>query len=103
MVLLETNPSKAREIARKNLATYLVLPNYRNNLKWIGFSDADLDQGGSDRLVDGLVAWGDEKAIEKRIREHHDAGADHVCIQSFRHDGSVGADERVLAAFAPRR
>ncbi len=103
MLLLETTPSVAREIARKNLKTYLALPNYLNNLKWIGFSDADFAQGGSDRLVDALVAWGDEKALEKRIRQHHDAGADHVCIQSFRPDGQVGADERVLAAFAPGR
>ncbi len=103
MVLLETTPSRAREIARKNLKTYLGLPNYRNNLKWLGFEDGDFEEGGSDRLVDALVAWGDEVAISARIREHHDAGADHVCIQAFRSDGQLGADERLLAALAPRR
>jgi probable F420-dependent oxidoreductase len=103
MVLLETDPSNARRIARQNLRIYLALPNYQANLRWLGFSDADFQDGGSDRVVDAIVAWGDEKAIAARIRAHHDAGADHVCIQAFRPDGSPGPDLRILQALAPAR
>ena len=103
MVLLETDASKARAIARSNMALYLGLPNYRNNLKWLGFEDRDFENGGSDRLVDAIVAWGDAKVIGDRIQAHLDAGADHVCIQPFRGDGERGFDRRVLEAFAPAR
>jgi probable F420-dependent oxidoreductase len=103
MVMLETDAANARAVARKNIEIYLGLPNYQNNLKWMGYDDADFAGGGSDRLVDAIVAWGDEKGIADRIRAHHDAGADHVCIQAFRPDGQPGADERVLELFAPAR
>ncbi len=101
MVLFETDATNARRIARQNLATYLGLPNYRNN--WIaqGFEEADFADGGSDRLVDAIVCWGDEAAIAQRIQEHRDAGADHVCIQPFRPDGQGGPDLRILEALAP--
>ena len=102
MVLRETDPSKARAIARKNLAIYLSLPNYQNGWRWLGFGDEDFASGGSDRLIDAVVAWGDEKAIEARIQAHYDAGADHVCIQPFRPDGEPGPDLRLLEALAPR-
>ena len=101
MVLLETDASKARAIARRNLRIYLGLPNYQANLRWLGYSDADFQDGGSDRIVDAIVAWGDEKAIAARIRAHRDAGADHVCIQPFRPDGAAGPDTRILEALAP--
>jgi probable F420-dependent oxidoreductase len=100
-VLLERNPSRARELARGTLRIYLGLPNYRRNLLSLGFAEADLDGGGSDRLVDALVAWGDEKAISARIQAHHDAGADHVCIQPIHPEGQPIPDERVIQAFAP--
>ena len=80
-VVLETDASTAREIARLHLKTYLELPNYSNNWKRQGFTDDDLSDGGSDRLVDSLVVWGDETTIAARLQEHRDAGADHVCIQ----------------------
>lgn len=80
-VVLETDPSTARQIARVHMATYLGLPNYTRNLRRLGFGDADLADGGSDRLVDAIVAWGDVDAIVARVRAHHDAGADHVCVQ----------------------
>ena len=102
MVLRETDPAKARAVARKNLTVYLGLPNYQNNWKWLGFDDADFASGGSDRLIDAIVAWGDEEAIEARIQAHFDAGADHVCIQPFRPDGEPGPDVRLLEALAPR-
>jgi probable F420-dependent oxidoreductase len=81
-VVLETDPDRARTLARGHLAIYLQLPNYTNNLRRLGFGDPDFAGGGSDRLVDALVAWGDEDAIVARVREHRDAGADHVCIQA---------------------
>jgi probable F420-dependent oxidoreductase len=80
-VILETDPERARSIARTNLAGYFTLPNYTNNWKRLGFGDDEIADGGSDRLIDALVAWGDEDAIASRIREHRDAGASHVCIQ----------------------
>jgi len=101
MVLRETDPTRARETARKAMAIYLGLPNYQNNLKWLGFEDADFADGGSDRVVDAIVAWGDEDAIRARVQAHWDAGADHVCIQPLRADGNPGADMRLLEALAP--
>ena len=98
MVLNETDASKAREISRGHLKIYLGLPNYRNNLLEFGFEEEDFKGGGSDRLVDAIVAWGDEKVIRDRIQAHWDAGADHVCIQAFRPDGGAGPDERLLAS-----
>ena len=80
-VVLEADPATARAIARTHLAGYLGLPNYTNNWKRFGFTDDDLADGGSDRLVDAFVAWGGEDDISKRVQAHRDAGADHVCVQ----------------------
>lgn len=80
-IILETDPAKARAIARKFLAIYLGLPNYTNNFLRLGFQESDISGGGSDKLIDAVVAWGDLKTALDRIREHHSAGADHVCIQ----------------------
>ena len=81
MVVLDTDPTTARDTARKNMAVYLRAPNYVNNLKRFGFTDEDVADGASDRLVDAIVAWGDVDAIVDRVRAHHDAGADHVAVQ----------------------
>jgi probable F420-dependent oxidoreductase len=80
-VVLERDPARAREIARAHMALYLELPNYVNNLRECGFGDVDLRDGGSDRLVDALVAWGDESVVAERFAAHRQAGADHVAIQ----------------------
>lgn len=80
-VVLETDPERARAIVRHHLSGYLSLPNYVNNWKRLGITDDDIADGGSDRLIDSLVAWGDEAAIAARVQEHRDAGADHVAIQ----------------------
>jgi probable F420-dependent oxidoreductase len=80
-VLLETDAKRARELARLHVSRYLELPNYTNNLLRHGFTGADLADGGSDRLVDAIVAWGDEQDIAARVGAHLNAGADHVCIQ----------------------
>jgi probable F420-dependent oxidoreductase len=80
-VVLESDPAKAREIARAHTSRYLMLPNYVNNLRGLGFTDRDVVNGGSDRLVDAIVAWGDMTAVIDRVRAHQSAGADHVCVQ----------------------
>src|SRR5262249_28137833 len=80
-VVLETDLAKARKIGREFLEIYLKLPNYTNNFLWLGFDENDFRNGGSDRLIDAIIAWGDLNAIRNRIREHHSAGADHVCVQ----------------------
>jgi probable F420-dependent oxidoreductase len=82
-VMLETNADVARGVGRKVLATYLSLENYVSNWRREGFTDEDFANGGSDRFIDAMVAWGDENAIKARIREHWSAGADHVCIQTL--------------------
>jgi probable F420-dependent oxidoreductase len=86
-VALTTDADLARTLGRDHLAHYLVLPNYTNNLRRLGFDDADFAAGGSDRLIDALVGWGNESAIESRVRQHRDAGANHVCIQVLSPDG----------------
>jgi probable F420-dependent oxidoreductase len=99
-VVLETDRTRAHATARLHLKTYLGLPNYSNNWKRQGFTDDDLADGGSDRLVDALVAWGDVDAIAERVQAHRDAGADHVCVQLI---GAPGApmDRSAWRALAP--
>jgi len=80
-VVLETDPGFARELARGHMKWYLRLPNYTNNLRRLGYSDQDLDGGGSDRLVDAIVAWGDLEQVADRVRAHLEAGADSVSVQ----------------------
>ncbi|MGA2715678.1 MAG: LLM class F420-dependent oxidoreductase [Bryobacteraceae bacterium] len=80
-VVLETDPDKARETGREFLGFYLTLPNYANNFLKLGFDESDFKGGGSTRLIDAIIAWGDLDAIRNRIRAHQSAGADHVCIQ----------------------
>ena len=80
-VILEADPAKARVAAREYMKTYVPrLPNYRNNLLELGYTEADFANGCSDRLVDDIVVWGDVATIKTRIQAHYDAGADHVCI-----------------------
>lgn len=98
-VVLETDPSIAREIARSQMAHYLTLPNYVNNLLRLGFTTDDVEHR-TDRLVDAIVAWGDVEAIRARVQAHHDAGADHVAIQVLPFDDPerVRRDWREIAA-----
>ena len=86
-VILDPNPESARALGRAFLSTpYSTLSNYTNTWLAHGYSEADLQDGGSDALIDGLLAWGDEAAIAARIGEHHDGGADHVCMHVVTHD-----------------
>ncbi|MGW4883169.1 LLM class F420-dependent oxidoreductase [Streptomyces murinus] len=80
-VVLEQNPTRAREIARAYLARYLELPNYTNNFLRLGFDESDVANGGSDRLIDAVFAWGDDDRIRRRVHAFHEAGADHVALQ----------------------
>ncbi|TGD76140.1 TIGR03620 family F420-dependent LLM class oxidoreductase [Mangrovimicrobium sediminis] len=102
-VILETSPSRAREIARRVIGHSLPLLNYRNSFLRQGFTEADLAGGGSDRLIDALVAWGDESAIRARLQAHRDAGADQVCVQVLpAQEGNLApADEKILELLAP--
>lgn len=98
-VVLETDPDKARTVAREMVTRYFIAPNYTNNWLRLGFTPDDFAGAGSDRLVDALVAWGDVATVLARIEEHHQAGADHVCVQVLGDSGELPrAGYRELAA-----
>jgi len=102
-VILESDSAKARAAARQHMSFYVTqLPNYRNNLKALGWRDADFENGCSDRLVDAIVAWGSPEKIQERIQAHLTAGATHVCLQALRADGSPLPDLRALEVLAPK-
>ena len=84
--VLGEDPAAARATARRHMKRYLDLDNYTNNLRRLGWGDDDLAAGGSDKLVDAVVAWGSAGAIKSRIDEHRKRGADHVCLQVVRAD-----------------
>ncbi len=100
-VCLTTDADKARTIGRQVLGIYMDLPNYRNSWKREGFTDDDLSNGGSDRFIDAIMTWGDEKALEARVQEHLDAGASHVCIQPINPDNPSLPCMRAIEALAP--
>jgi probable F420-dependent oxidoreductase len=106
VAMLEKDAGKARRAARAVIAFYLGLANYLQSLRSIGFDESDFADGGSDRLVDAMIAWGDEQALRERIAEHYRAGATHVCVTLLRSEGSAREralpDERALDALAPR-
>jgi probable F420-dependent oxidoreductase len=97
-VFLTTDRDEGRRVARAHVAFYLKLPNYVNNLKSLGYGDEDLSGDGSDRLLDAVVAWGNESDIAKRVTEHLDGGADHVLLQPL---GPLDQAVRQLEALAP--
>jgi probable F420-dependent oxidoreductase len=94
--VLSTDPGEARRIGRAFARHYLALPNYANNLRRLGWSDEDIANDGSDRLIDAVIAWGDVDAIVARVKAHLDGGADHVCVQ-LRVDSSA---DPALAGYA---
>jgi probable F420-dependent oxidoreductase len=102
-VVLSSEPAEARAMARKRLATYFQLPNYTNNLRRLGYTEDDLADGWSDRLVDRLVAWGGLDRVGERIAEQRAAGADHVCLQVLTDDPAAlpRAEWRELATLIP--
>lgn len=88
-VVLETDPDKARAIARRGIGMFIGFPSYQANLRRLGFGDDDLIPGGSDRLIDATVAWGTLDQVDARIREHHAAGADHVALHVLTERGGL--------------
>ena len=95
----ETDPDRARGQARAWAKHYLELPNYAANLVRMGASPEDLAAGGSDRLIDATIAWGQADDVAARVREHLEAGADHVCVQFVGDDVGAGIPAyRALAA-----
>ncbi len=102
LVMLETDASKARTAARRYMQIYMAIDHYLHRLRALGFYDEDFTNGGSDRLVDAIVAWGSETQIRDRMATQFNAGANHVCIVPLRSDGGLGADDRGLEALAPR-
>jgi len=102
-VVLESDATKARAVARRFMSNYVPrLPNYTNNLRMLGWKDAEFESGCSDRLGDAIVAWGSEARIRERVDAHFKAGATHVCIQPIRVDGQPGPDVHAVEALAPR-
>lgn len=99
-VTIETDPAKARALGRKELARYMVLPNYRNNWLREGFTEDDLSNGGSDRFIDAMCLWGDAETIKHGLRAHFTAGATHVCVQPVHDDNDFAARDRMLKALA---
>ncbi|MGH2706052.1 MAG: TIGR03620 family F420-dependent LLM class oxidoreductase [Actinomycetota bacterium] len=99
-VVLETDPTTAHEVARGHMRRYMRLRNYRENLLRHGFTEEDLEAGGSDSLTDALVAWGDPEAILERVRAHHEAGADHVAVQVLARNGGFPLDDITAVAAA---
>jgi len=100
-VCLCEDPDVARAAARSASAMYLSAPNYFNNWFRLGFDESDLQDGGSDRLMDAMVLWGSKEQIGQKLQGYFDAGADHVAIQAIRTDGVPGPDWDALEAFAP--
>jgi probable F420-dependent oxidoreductase len=96
-VVVEPDPEVARRAAREYAATYLRLRNYTTNLQRFGFTEADIEGGGSDRLIDAVIPHGEPAAIAEAVRAHFDAGADHVCLQPLGHGGVPVADCEALA------
>ncbi|MFL2534659.1 MAG: TIGR03620 family F420-dependent LLM class oxidoreductase [Candidatus Azotimanducaceae bacterium] len=100
-VICEENPEKARATARPVAKIYHMLPNYRNNWLRMGLTDSDIDDL-SDRFIDATFAWGSMDQIRNRIQAHHDAGADHVCIQPIHPEmGMAVLDWDCLEALSP--
>jgi probable F420-dependent oxidoreductase len=88
-VILHTDLGKAKQQARAFMGGYLTAARHqRNNMRRMGFTEEDLADGGSDRLVDALISYGDKDRIAARVKEHFDAGADHVCVQVLTQDKS---------------
>ena len=97
-VVVEEDAERAREDARAFAATYLGLTNYTSNLLRFGFTERDLEDGGSDRLIDAVIPHGSPEAIAEAVQAHFDAGADHVCLQPLGHGPAPLEDYRALAA-----
>jgi probable F420-dependent oxidoreductase len=97
-VCLETDAAKARALGRRELERYMAMPNYRNNWLRLGFTEAELAGGGSDRFIDAMVLWGDAAEVKRKLGAHFAAGATHLCLQPVHAPGDWTARDRTLAA-----
>jgi probable F420-dependent oxidoreductase len=97
-VVVEPDAETGRGIAREYAAGYLRRSNYTRNLLRFGFTERDVADGGSDRLIDTVVPHGSPERIAESVRAHLDAGADHVCLQPLGHGPAPLDDYRALAA-----
>jgi len=103
MVMLESEAARARAAVREFMRFYLNAPPYQHNFRAMGFGDADFAHGGSDHLIDSVIAWGDESVLRERISAHYRAGADHVYLIPLSASGGRLPEMRVLEALAPAR
>ena len=101
-VCVETDRARARALGRRELARYMALPNYVNNWLRLGFTEAELADGGSDRFIDAMVLSGDAEAVKRGLRAHFEAGATHVCLQPVTEDGDTRHRDAMLEALADR-
>ena len=99
-VTIETDPAKARALGREELSRYMTLDNYRNAWLGMGFSEADLADGGSDGFIDQMVLWGTAGQVKAGLRAHFAAGATHVAIQPVHAPGDTAGRDAMLAALA---
>jgi len=99
-VTIETDPAKARALGREELSRYMALDNYRNAWLGMGFTEADLSNGGSDAFIDAMVLWGDAETVKAGLRAHRTAGATHVAIQPVHAVGDIAGRDSMLAALA---
>ena len=99
-VTIETDPVKARALGREELSRYMVLDNYRNAWLGMGFTEADLADGGSDTFIDAMVLWGSADQVKAGLREHMTAGATHVAIQPVHAPGDIKGRDAMLATLA---
>ena len=97
-ICLETDPARARAIGRAELLRYMGMPNYRNNWLRIGFTEADLEGGGSDAFIDAMVLHGDVATVRRGIAAHFAAGATHVCLQPLHAEGDFTSRDAALKA-----
>ena len=102
-ICLTNDPGIGRSIARKQMARYMSLENYRNNWLRLGFTEEEVSGEGADRFIDAMVVWGSERTIQDCIEDHFKSGANQVVLQAFRADGGMGIDLKALAAFSPGR
>ncbi|PPQ31803.1 hypothetical protein CCS01_16420 [Rhodopila globiformis] len=99
-VTIETDPLRARALGREELSRYMVLDNYRNAWLGMGFTEADLANGGSDAFIDQMVLWGSADQVKAKLKAHFDAGATHVAIQPVHPVGDTAARDAILKALA---
>jgi probable F420-dependent oxidoreductase len=97
-VTIETDPGRARALGRAELSRYMVLDNYRNCWLGLGFTEAELANGGSDAFIDQMVLWGSPDKVKDGLRAHFAAGATHVAIQPVHAEGDRGARDAIMKA-----